>query len=125
MNSLRENEMNYEDKLSQLATRRQLFRDCGVGLGGIALTSLLNGNRAQAGGAGEAADVHEPLRRVREGALAALPRPEEPPAGGVRRPGHPRGKAQAQGQGRARRAQRRAEHHRRVPRVRRQDLPAP
>ena len=55
--------MNYEDKLSQLATRRQLFRDCGVGLGGIALTSLLNGNRAQAGGAGENVGVlHHPAK---------------------------------------------------------------
>jgi hypothetical protein len=63
MNSLRENEMNYEDKLTRLATRRQLFRDCGVGLGGIALTSLLDGSRTQAGGAGEKVGVlHHPAK---------------------------------------------------------------
>ncbi|OUW83388.1 MAG: sulfatase [Saprospirales bacterium TMED214] len=55
--------MNYEDKLSRLATRRQLFRDCGVGLGGIALSSLLEGNQALADGAGENVGVlHHPAK---------------------------------------------------------------
>ncbi|MGB0758077.1 MAG: DUF1501 domain-containing protein [Rubripirellula sp.] len=61
MNSLRENKMSYEDRFSQLATRRQLFRDCGVGLGGIALSSLLNGSCAQADTAqGHAGVLHHP-----------------------------------------------------------------
>src|SRR5437879_8183327 len=38
--------MNYENELRQesakLLTRRHFFRDCGVGLGAIALASLLN-----------------------------------------------------------------------------------
>ena len=55
--------MNYEDKLSRFATRRQLFRDCGVGLGGIALSSLLDGNRAKADGVGENVGVlHHPAK---------------------------------------------------------------
>jgi hypothetical protein len=35
--------MNAEDRLLQLRTRRQLFRDCGVGVGRMALASLLGG----------------------------------------------------------------------------------
>ena len=55
--------MNYEDKLSRLATRRQLFRDCGVGLGGIALTSLFNGDSTLAGDVGGNAGVlHHPAK---------------------------------------------------------------
>jgi hypothetical protein len=35
--------MDAEDQLLQLRTRRQLFRDCGVGVGKIALASLMGG----------------------------------------------------------------------------------
>jgi hypothetical protein len=35
--------MDAEDRLLQLRTRRQLFRDCGVGVGKIALASLMGG----------------------------------------------------------------------------------
>lgn len=55
--------MNSKDKLSRLATRRQLFRDCGVGLGGIALTSLFDGNSAPAGDTGGNTGVlHHPAK---------------------------------------------------------------
>jgi hypothetical protein len=36
--------MNPEDRLLQLRTRRQLFQDCGVGVGKVALASLLGGS---------------------------------------------------------------------------------
>jgi len=36
--------MNPEDRLLQLRTRRQLFRDCGVGVGKMALASLMSGS---------------------------------------------------------------------------------
>jgi uncharacterized protein DUF1501 len=36
--------MNSEDRLLQLRTRRQLFQDCGVGVGKVALASLLGGS---------------------------------------------------------------------------------
>jgi hypothetical protein len=36
--------MNPEDKILQLRTRRQLFQDCGVGVGKLALASLLGGS---------------------------------------------------------------------------------
>ncbi|MFM8394164.1 MAG: DUF1501 domain-containing protein, partial [Acidobacteriota bacterium] len=39
--------MNYQDEINveikKLLTRRHFFRDCGVGLGSMALASLLNG----------------------------------------------------------------------------------
>ena len=55
--------MKSKDKLSRLATRRQLFRDCGVGLGGIALTSLFDGNGAPAGDTGGNTGVlHHPAK---------------------------------------------------------------
>lgn len=60
MNSLRENKMNYKDELSRIATRRQLFRDCGVGLGGIALTNLLDRDSAKA--AGNSGVLHHPAK---------------------------------------------------------------
>ena len=40
--------MNYESELKheikKLVTRRHFFRDCGMGLGSVALASLLNNN---------------------------------------------------------------------------------
>src|SRR4051812_18864429 len=36
--------MNPEDQLLKLRTRRQLFRDCGAGVGKVALASLLAGD---------------------------------------------------------------------------------
>ena len=55
--------MDHEQKLSRLATRRQLFRDCGVGLGSIALAHLVNGNRAQATEAsGSLGVLHHPAK---------------------------------------------------------------
>src|SRR6478736_5032474 len=36
--------MNSEDRFLQLRTRRQLFQDCGVGVGKVALASLLGGS---------------------------------------------------------------------------------
>ena len=35
--------MTYDDRYLRLQTRRQLFRDCGVGVGKVALASLLAG----------------------------------------------------------------------------------
>lgn len=61
MNSLPENNMNYEKRLSRFSTRRQLFRDCGVGLGSIALSTLLDESRVTAGNPGGNAGVlHHP-----------------------------------------------------------------
>ena len=34
--------MNFRDEILQYRTRRQFFKDCGTGLGTIALASLLN-----------------------------------------------------------------------------------
>ena len=36
--------INPEDRFLQLRTRRQLFHDCGVGVGKVALASLLGGS---------------------------------------------------------------------------------
>ena len=36
--------MNREDRFLQLRTRRQLFQDCGVGVGKMALASLFGGS---------------------------------------------------------------------------------
>ncbi|MDB4557541.1 DUF1501 domain-containing protein [bacterium] len=40
--------MDHENEMSRLATRRQLFRDCGVGLGSIALTQLRDSSHSMA-----------------------------------------------------------------------------
>jgi hypothetical protein len=46
--------MNYQDEINveikKLLTRRHFFRDCGVGLGSMALTTLLNGQGQAQGG---------------------------------------------------------------------------
>jgi len=41
--------MNPEDRFLQLRTRRQLFQDCGVGVGKMALASLMGGSALAAG----------------------------------------------------------------------------
>ena len=53
-------------------TRRHFFRDCGVGVGKIALASLLSGSLTRSGfAAGTTRDALRPIRRC----LRARPKP--------------------------------------------------
>lgn len=55
--------MNLEHHLSRFATRRQLFRDCGIGLGSIALTHLIERDSCSAAEANGAMRVlHHPAK---------------------------------------------------------------
>lgn len=51
--------MNPKDEILKAVTRRHFFQDCGVGLGAIGLTSLLNGNLSAANQPGEPMGVKE------------------------------------------------------------------
>src|SRR6185312_9865786 len=57
--------MNYQHEIDieakKLLTRRHFFRDCGVGLGSIALASLLNGDKLLAATASRAQAKADPL----------------------------------------------------------------
>ncbi len=55
--------MDHDAQRSRLATRRQLFRDCGVGLGSIALTQMINRSSSSAAGtSGSLGVLHHPAR---------------------------------------------------------------
>src|SRR5882672_478336 len=59
-----EPEMNYRNELrseyAKLVTRRWFFRQCGVGLGGIALSTLLNADKAPGAAAPKLSDPLAP-----------------------------------------------------------------
>ena len=55
--------MNFQQRLSRFATRRQLFRDCGIGLGSIALAQLINRESCSATGPeGSLGVLHHPAK---------------------------------------------------------------